>query len=46
MAETSVILIGFNCVFREVRAYTATVSYRRRSTWITYQKRYILVSDV
>jgi len=46
MTETSVILIVFNCVFREVRAYTVTVFNRRRSTWIKYQKKYILVSYV
>jgi hypothetical protein len=38
-AETRVILIIFN-----VRAYTATVSYRR-STSIRYQKNYSLVND-
>jgi hypothetical protein len=42
-AEASVVLLFFNCVLYEVRAYklisinTVTVSYRR-STWIRYQK--------
>jgi len=33
-----------SCFFCEVRAYTVTVSYRR-STWIKYQKLFILVRD-
>ena len=43
-AETSVVLIVFDCVLCEVRAYKfisinpVTVSYRR-STWIKYQKK-------
>jgi hypothetical protein len=42
-AETSVVLIVFDCVLCQVRAYkliiinAVTVSYRR-STWIRYQK--------
>jgi hypothetical protein len=43
-AETRVILIIFNGVLCYVRAYTATVSYRR-STSIRYQKNYSLVND-
>ena len=47
-AKTSVVLIVFDCVLCEVRAYKfisinpVTVSYRR-STWIKYQKKDILV---
>ena len=43
-AETSVALIIFNGILYHVCTYTLTISYRR-STWIRYQKSYILVSD-
>jgi len=47
MAETGVLLIVFNCVLNHVYAYTDTFSYHLLicSTWIRYQKSYILVSD-
>ena len=43
-AETSVILMVFDGVLSEVCAYTVTISYHG-STWIKYQKNYILFSD-
>ena len=44
-AETSIILFNFWwCPICEVHTYTVTISFRH-STWIRYQKSYILVSD-
>jgi hypothetical protein len=40
IAETSVVLIVFNCVVCDVSAYTVVVSFCR-STWIRYQKCFI-----
>jgi len=42
IAKTSIVLIVFNGVLYHVHTYTATVSYCC-STWIRYQKSYILV---
>jgi len=43
-AETKVVLTVFDGFLLEVESYTDTVS-NRCSTWIRYQKSYILVSD-
>jgi len=44
ISETRVILIGYHGVIYHDRTYTGTVSFHC-STWIRYQKNYILVSD-
>ena len=43
-AETCVVVTGFNGVLYHICAYTVIRS-NRRSTWIGYQKNYILVRD-
>jgi len=43
ISETSVILIGYHGAIYHDRTYTGTVSFRC-STWIRYQKNYILVN--